>query len=71
MAGLQRICKLYGAMVIQGKRYVWDYARDIAVLESDMTDEQRNESERTKWMEVKKRFHGEKPVQNPVENNTP
>jgi len=36
MGGLARICKAYGAMVIQGVRYVWDYAKDEAVPEKDM-----------------------------------
>ena len=37
MAGLARICKLYGAMVINGQRFVWDYATDRAVPEHEMT----------------------------------
>lgn len=53
MAGLRRICKMYGAITIQGKRWVWDYARDIPVLESEMTKEQRRESEKAKWMSLK------------------
>lgn len=36
MSGLARICKAYGAMVINGKRYVWDYVADEAVPESEM-----------------------------------
>lgn len=36
MAGLQRICKAYGSMTIQGKKWVWDYATDEAVREADM-----------------------------------
>lgn len=35
-AGLQRVCKTYGSMVIQGKKYVWDYVADKAVPESEM-----------------------------------
>jgi hypothetical protein len=52
MAGLRRICKMYGGIVIQGKRWVWDYARDIPVLESEMTKEQLRESERAKWSQI-------------------
>jgi hypothetical protein len=44
---------MYGAMIIQGKRWVWDYARDIPVLESEMTKEQLRESERIKWESVR------------------
>lgn len=36
MAGLARICKAFGRMQVQGTMYVWDYAADEAVPESDM-----------------------------------
>lgn len=36
MAGLRRICKMYGCMKIQGVMWVWDYAKDEPVLESEM-----------------------------------
>ena len=36
MAGLARICRMYGGMEINGKKYVWDYARDEAVPEDEM-----------------------------------
>jgi hypothetical protein len=35
-SGLQRICKLYGAIVINGERFVWDYAQDRGVPEKEM-----------------------------------
>lgn len=38
MGGLAKICKVYGSMVIDGKRMVWDYAADKAVPESDMPE---------------------------------
>lgn len=42
MAGLARLCKLYGRMTVRDTasgillRYVWDYAADAAVLEEEM-----------------------------------
>lgn len=36
MAGLQRICKMYGGMEINGKRFVWDYAENVAVPAAQM-----------------------------------
>lgn len=57
MAGLARICKLYGAMSVTGVdgktiRYVWDYAADKAVPESDMPmgSDRHKLSERAKWL---------------------
>lgn len=49
MGGLARIAKMYGGMVINGKEYVWDYARDEAVPKSDMTREQWAASEKAKY----------------------
>lgn len=56
MAGLARICKMYGAMVVQGVKYVWDYAADKAVLESEMLpgSERWKSSERTKYSKMAK-----------------
>lgn len=52
MAGLRKICKLYGAMTIQGVRWVWDYANDEPVRESEMKpgSERHRASERAKWL---------------------
>lgn len=36
MAGLARICKIYGHMKINGKMFVWDYVADETVPEGDM-----------------------------------
>ena len=36
MAGLARICKLYGRMKINGVMWLWDYASDCAVTEAEM-----------------------------------
>ena len=51
MAGLARLCKLYGSMVIQGKRLGWDYAADTAVPEEEMPlgGMRHAASERAKW----------------------
>ena len=54
MSGLRKIAKAYGGMVINGKKFVWDYALDKAVPESDMPfgSEQWLESERVRWCAV-------------------
>jgi hypothetical protein len=51
--GLQRVCKMYGGMTIQGEKWVWDYARDIPVRKADMTHEQLVQSERAKYAAIK------------------
>lgn len=45
MAGLARICKMYGSMQVideNGKKvtWLWDYANDKARLKSEMTKEE-------------------------------
>ena len=51
MAGLARICKLYGGMTINGVKFVWDYAQDKAVPESEMPipSERHKASELARW----------------------
>jgi len=51
MAGLAKLCKAFGAMDVQGVRYVWDYVADKAVPEKEMPmgSERWKESERVKW----------------------
>lgn len=51
MAGLARLCKLYGSMVIQGKTFVWDYAEDRAVPQEEMPrgSERHKASERARY----------------------
>jgi hypothetical protein len=44
MAGLKNLCKMYGSMKINGVEWIWDYARDCAVLKSEMTKEQEKAS---------------------------
>ncbi|WP_299071275.1 hypothetical protein [uncultured Paraglaciecola sp.] len=58
MAGLARICKMYGAMDINGNRFVWDYVANKAIPESDMPmgSERWKESEKVKWSDVRDRL---------------
>lgn len=55
LSGLQKICKLYGAIDVkddrngQTVRWVWDYAQDKAVLESELTGKRWKISERARW----------------------
>jgi len=51
MAGLKRIAKMYGGMIIQGVRYVYDYVSDECVTESEMPfgSERWKASEKKKW----------------------
>jgi len=60
LSGLRMICKHYGGMIFReanGKevRYIWDYKRDMPVLESEMIADKKAyaESERLKWMRIK------------------
>lgn len=55
MGGLQRLCKTYGRININGVVWVWDYVQDKAVKESEMTHEQWVASERKKWEAIKER----------------
>lgn len=64
MAGLQRICKMFGglnAVDAQGNRYeyVWDYVADKAVLKSEMPEgsERWQASERKKYEDLKADLH--------------
>ena len=55
MAGLARICKMYGSIIINGERWVWDYAKDEAVLESELVADKERfaASEKAKWKLMK------------------
>ena len=55
MSGLARIAKMYGGMVINGKKYVWDYAQDKAVPKEEMTRDRHILSERARWLKEPKR----------------
>ena len=51
MGGLANICKIYGSMMVNGKRWVWDYVADKAVPEDEMPEgsERWRKSEVEKW----------------------
>lgn len=51
MAGLARIARMYGGMVINGVNYVWDYVAETAVPEKEMPpgSERHKASERKKY----------------------
>jgi hypothetical protein len=53
MSGLKRLCKMYGGIKINNVIWVWDYERDIPVLEEEMTKEQLAKSERKKYEIIK------------------
>ena len=57
MAGIARICKLYGKMQIGDVMWVWDYHRDIALKEKEMTKEQWKASEKAKWSLIKEQLN--------------
>ena len=51
MAGLARIAKAYGSIIINGKKYLWDYVIDKAVPEDEMPfgSERHKKSELARW----------------------
>jgi hypothetical protein len=51
LAGLQKLCKLYGRLKINGTMMVWDYVNNVAVAESEMKKdpERLALSEKAKW----------------------
>jgi hypothetical protein len=58
MAGLARICKMYGSIEVSdanGKKvtWLWDYVNDKPRLKTEMTKEEIMASEKAKWMGVK------------------
>ena len=59
MAGLAKICKMYGSMVVKdehGNKVTWiyDYANGRPRLKTEMTEEEIAASERAKYNELKK-----------------
>ena len=36
LSGLQKVCKMFGRVVVQGKVHLWDYAREEAVPAAQM-----------------------------------
>lgn len=55
MGGLARITKMFGAIVINDQRFVWDYVADEAVPEKEMPfgSERHKASERRRWHTAK------------------
>lgn len=58
MQGLQKVLKIYGRMSVKGTNgkevwWVWDYANDLPKLESEMTKEEKEASEKAKWEIIK------------------
>ena len=50
---MMMICKAYGGMIINGERWLWDYAQDKPRRESEMKAEEKEASERKKYMKAK------------------
>ena len=68
MAGLAKICKMYGSVKVTGADgkeviWLWDYAQDKPRLKSEMTAEEIKESEIAKWLAVKTSLENEKKEQ--------
>lgn len=63
MSGLRKICKMYGAITIQGVRWVWDYAIGEPVKASDMPigSLRHKASERAKYEIMKEELKTLKP----------
>lgn len=59
--GFQRILKIYGEMEATDSKgnsvtHVWDYANDKPRIKSEMSKEEIAESEKVKWMQLRKRM---------------
>jgi hypothetical protein len=59
MAGLARICKLYGSIKVNDVEWVYDYAKEKTVLKSEMSKEDWIESEKAKYFKAKSGVIGE------------
>lgn len=62
MAGLAKLCKMFGSMKItdaNGNKvtWVWDYANDKPRLKSEMTKEEIIESEKAKLRDIKSQLN--------------
>jgi len=55
LTGLQRICRQFGSVKLNGVVHVWDYAKECAIPEAEMkADKERLEkSEQAKWNQAK------------------
>lgn len=64
MAGLARICKMYGSVEVSDSNgnkvtWLWDYVNDKPRLKTEMTKEEIIESEKAKWMGFKSQLDTE------------
>lgn len=57
--GLCMIARMYGGIIINGEKWIWDYAQNTAVKESDLLTMKKAErekrkaaSEKAKWAQV-------------------
>ena len=62
MAGLARICKMYGSLEVSdgnGKKvtWLWDYANDKPRLKTEMSKEEIMKSEKAKWSNIKSQLN--------------
>lgn len=58
--GMRMIAKMYGGIVFNGVKYIYDYAKDELIKESDLLAMKKSEqnarkaaSEKAKWAQVK------------------
>jgi hypothetical protein len=59
MAGIARICKIYGSVEVKDSNgnkviWLWDYANNKPRLKTEMTKDEIAASEKAKWMQLKK-----------------
>ena len=73
MAGLRKICKLYGSMTVNGQEFVWDYANDEPVPKSEMPhgSERHARSERAKWAGAASTANQETSANRPLDTHNP
>lgn len=55
MAGLAKLCKLYGSMKINNVLWVWDYVNDKPRIKSEMTKQEIEANEKAKWNNLKEK----------------
>jgi hypothetical protein len=49
MSGIRHICKQFGSVVINGKKWVWDYANDRPRVKSEMSKEEIKASKQARY----------------------
>lgn len=49
MTGLQRLCKQFGEIRLNGELWVWDHVTNEARKRSEMTQQEWQDSEKVKW----------------------